>query len=89
MKMTIVLVASLGVAAAAPAFAGSGHKAKTSVTALTAAPAVVAASARTSDFQFHLDKAGPLQSQPIPPQNGEVFAAPNEVALEDYSFDLK
>jgi len=86
MKTVIVLVASLGVVAAVPAFAGSGHKAKTSV----AAPATaVAASARTSEFQFHLDKTGPLKTQPIPPQSGEIFASTSEVALESYSFDLK
>lgn len=85
MKTAIVLVASLGVVAAVPAFAGSGHKAKKSVEA----PTPVAASVRTTEYRFDLDKKDPVKAT-VPAQNlNEVFAAPNEVALEEYSFDLK
>ena len=85
MKTAIVLVASLGVISAVPAFAGSAPKAK----AASEAPTRVAAAARTTEFRFDLDKKEPVTAQ-VPSQDlTELFAAPNEVALEDYSFDLK
>ncbi len=85
MKKAVVLVASLGVVMAAPAFAGSGHKAKS---AEKAAQTSVPASARTVEYRFDLDKAGPVGNQ-VPPQDiGDVFAGKNEVKLEEYSFKL-
>lgn len=85
MKTAVVLVASLGVVAAMPAFAGNGHKVQKSVEA----PKSVAASARTTEYRFDLDKKDPVKAQ-VPAQDlNELFAVGNEVALEDYSFDLK
>lgn len=85
MKAVVILAASLGVVAAMPAFAGSASKVKKSVEA----PTPVAASVRTTEYRFDLDKKDPVKAR-VPSQDlNELFAAPNEIALEDYSFDLK
>lgn len=85
MKSALALVASLGVIVTVPALAGSAPKAKSAVE--TTKP--IAASSRTTEIHFDLDKTGPVSAQLPPQDSNAVFAARNEVSLEDYSFELK
>jgi len=84
MQKAVLFAAAAALTVPAPAFAGSGAK-HTTAEKVTQVPASV----RVSEVTFDLSADARSSVQPVAQEPASVYAAPNEVKIENYSFDLK
>lgn len=83
MQRAVLFAAAAALTMTAPAFAGVGAKHKTAEK-----PPQVAASARITEVTFDLSSEPRSTINPVLPEPASVYAAPNEVKIEEYSFKL-